>query len=162
MDFQTCFDKSSSILMEGALGERLKREFNIRFDDKVAMAGLVYDYDPRQAMYSIYKEYLKTAEEYEFPFIVTTPTRRANKKRVLESEFTEKIIEDNVRFLQKIKSNAKIDMFVGGLMGCKGDAYKASDVLSIDDAKVFHSWQANLFKESGVDFLFAGIMPALS
>lgn len=162
MDFQTCFDKSSSILMEGALGERLKREFNIRFDDKVAMAGLVYDYDSRQAMYSIYKEYLKTAEEYEFPFIVTTPTRRANKKRVLESEFTEKIIEDNVRFLQKIKSNAKIDMFVGGLMGCKGDAYKASDVLSIDDAKVFHSWQANLFKESGVDFLFAGIMPALS
>lgn len=162
MDFQTCFDKASSILMEGALGERLKREFNIRFDDKVAMAGLVYDYDSRQAMYSIYKEYLKTAEEYEFPFIVTTPTRRANKKRVLESEFTEKIIEDNVRFLQKIKSNAKIDMFVGGLMGCKGDAYKASDVLSIDDAKVFHSWQANLFKESGVDFLFAGIMPALS
>lgn len=90
MDFQTCFDKSSSILMEGALGERLKREFNIIFDDKVAMAGLVYDSDSRQAMCSIYKEYLKTAEKYKFPFIVTTPTRRANKERVLESEFTEK------------------------------------------------------------------------
>lgn len=38
---------------------------------------------------------------------------------------------------------------------------KLCDVLSIDDAKEFHSWQANLFKESGVDFLFAGIMPAL-
>ena len=38
LDFETCFNISSSILMEGALGERLKREFNIKFDDKVAMA----------------------------------------------------------------------------------------------------------------------------
>jgi S-methylmethionine-dependent homocysteine/selenocysteine methylase len=53
-------------------------------------------------------------------------------------------------------------MFVGGLMGCKGDAYKATEVLAIEDAKRFHSWQANLFKNAGADFLFAGIMPALS
>jgi len=162
MNFETCFNTSSSILMEGALGERLKREFNITFDDKVAMAGLIYDSDSRQAVYSIFKEYLKIAEKYELPFIATTPTRRANKERVLQSEFTERIIEDNVRFLQAIKRNAKVDMFIGGLMGCKADAYKATDILSIEDAQEFHSWQVNLFKEAGVDFLFAGIMPVLS
>lgn len=43
MDFKTCFNTSSAILMEGALGERLKREFNIKFDDKLAMASLIYD-----------------------------------------------------------------------------------------------------------------------
>jgi len=32
------FNTSSTILMEGALGERLKREFNIRFDDKSRQA----------------------------------------------------------------------------------------------------------------------------
>lgn len=36
---------------------------------------------------------------------------------------------------------------------------------SIDDvalaSMIFHSWQANLFKESNVDFLYAGIMPTL-
>jgi S-methylmethionine-dependent homocysteine/selenocysteine methylase len=53
-------------------------------------------------------------------------------------------------------------MFVGGLMGCKGDAYKATEVLPVEEAEEFHSWQANLFKNSGVDFLFAGIMPALT
>jgi len=162
MDFKTCFNTSSAILMEGALGERLKREFNIKFDDKLAMASLIYDDNSKQAMQNIFQEYMKTAEKYNLPFIATTPTRRANKERVIQSDFNEKIIYDNVCFLQNIKSKTSTDMFVGGLMGCKGDAYKATEVLSIEDAQIFHSWQANLFKNSGVDFLYAGIMPALS
>ncbi len=157
-----CFNTSPTILMEGALGERLKREYNIRFDDKVSMANLIYDYKSRQAMETIFQEYVKIAEKYSLPFIATTPTRRANKERVLQSNLSEKIIEDNVSFLQEIKKNTSTNMFVGGLMGCKGDAYKATEILSIEGAQEFHSWQANLFKNSGVDFLYAGIMPALS
>lgn len=162
MDFQTCFNTSSAILMEGALGERLKREYKIRFDDKIAMANLIYDDKSRQAMEAIFQEYMEIAKKYSLPFIATTPTRRANKERVLQSKFSEKIIEDNVRFLQEIKNSTSSNMFVGGLMGCKGDAYKATEILSIEAAQEFHSWQANLFKNSGVDFLYAGIMPALS
>lgn len=52
-------------------------------------------------------------------------------------------------------------MYVGGLMGCKGDAYKSTDVLQSDEAFEFHSWQANLFMQAGADFLYAGIIPAL-
>jgi S-methylmethionine-dependent homocysteine/selenocysteine methylase len=162
MDFKTCFNTSPAILMEGALGERLKREFNIKFDNIVAMASLIYNPDSKQAMQNIFKEYMKIAEKYDLPFIATTPTRRANKERVMQSNYNEKIIEDNVRFLQQIKSSTSGDMFVGGLMGCKGDAYKATEILSVEEAQEFHSWQANLFKASGVDFLFAGIMPALT
>ena len=162
MNFETCFNTSSAILMEGALGERLKREFNIVFDNEVAMAGLIYDEKSRRAMETIFLEYLKTAEKYSLPFIATTPTRRANKERVLQSQFSEKIIRDNVCFLQEIKKKAGTHMFVGGLMGCKGDAYKGTDILSIEEAEEFHLWQANLFKSSGADFLYAGIMPALS
>lgn len=162
MNFETCFSTSSAILMEGALGERLKREFNIKLDDIVAMAGLIYNPASRRAMQNIFEEYVKTAERYKLPFIATTPTRRANKERVMQSNYNEQIIEDNVRFLQEIKKNTSSDMFVGGLMGCKGDAYKATEILSIEGAQEFHSWQANLFSDSGVDFLFAGIMPALT
>ncbi|MDP4144083.1 MAG: homocysteine S-methyltransferase family protein [Bacillota bacterium] len=162
MDFETCFNTYSAILMEGALGERLKREYNIVFDDKVAMAGLIYDKKSRQAMQSIFEGYMKIAKEYNLPFIATTPTRRANKERVKQSGFNEKIIEDNVRFLQQMKNSADINMYIGGLMGCKGDAYEAVEILAIEDSQEFHSWQANLFKDAGVDFLFAGIMPAVS
>jgi S-methylmethionine-dependent homocysteine/selenocysteine methylase len=163
MDFETCFNTFPTILMEGAIGERLKREYNILFDDNVAMAGLVYNDYARQAMLNIYKEYSAIAEKYELPFMATTPTRRANKKRVKISDFTENIIDDNVLFLQEVKrASTNNNFFVGGLMGCKGDAYKATEILSIEHAKEFHSWQANLFRQAGVDFLFAGIMPALS
>jgi len=162
MDFETCFHTFSAILMEGAIGERLKREYNIIFDDRVAMASLIYNARSKHAMLNIFEGYLAIAKKYYLPFIATTPTRRANRERVMQSKYNEKIIEDNVRFLQQIKDNADSNMFVGGLMGCKGDAYKATEILSVKQAKEFHSWQANLFKYSGVDFLYAGIMPALS
>ena len=32
MDFQTCITSHPFILMEGALGERIKREFNLKRD----------------------------------------------------------------------------------------------------------------------------------
>ena len=53
MDFQTCYNTFPAILMEGALGERLKREYSIIFDDKVAMASLIYNDGAKQAMLNI-------------------------------------------------------------------------------------------------------------
>lgn len=162
MDFLTCYTNKSPLLMEGALGERLKREYNLPFDADVAMASLVYTNEGRQALAHLWNQYMAIAEEYNLPFIATTPTRRANKERITRSKYTEDIISENVSFLKSIKANSQTNMFIGGLMGCKGDAYQIKDVLSIDEAKIFHSWQANLFKESEVNFLFAAIMPALS
>lgn len=43
MSFIECMKTGQNILMEGALGERLKREYRIKFDEYVAMAGLIYD-----------------------------------------------------------------------------------------------------------------------
>lgn len=162
MNFLTCYTNKSPLLMEGALGERLKREYNLSFDVDVAMASLVYTSEGRQALAHLWNQYIAIAEEHNLPFIATTPTRRANKERITRSKYTEDIISENVSFLKSIEESSQTTMFIGGLMGCKGDAYQTKDSLSIEEAKGFHSWQANLFKESDVDFLFAAIMPALS
>lgn len=161
MTFENCYHNSPAILMEGALGERLKREYGLIFDDEVAMAGLVYQEKSRSALYEIWSEYISVAKEYRLPFMATTPTRRANRERVLRSAYSSRIILDNVNFLKQVQKNSKIEMYVGGLMGCKGDAYQATDVLLVQEAKEFHSWQARLFRQAGAEFLFAGIMPAL-
>lgn len=42
MDFTECINNRKSILMEGALGERLKREFHLSFDENVILSSLVY------------------------------------------------------------------------------------------------------------------------
>lgn len=161
MDFLTCYRKQPPILMEGALGERLKREFKLVFDNEVAMAGLIYTDEGKKALAYLWEEYINIARTYNLPFIATTPTRRANKERISNSKYNKDIISDNVSFLKAIKDSSQTTMFIGGLMGCKGDAYQAKDFLSIEEAEDFHSWQANEFKESEVDFLFAAIMPTL-
>ncbi|MEA5085326.1 MAG: homocysteine S-methyltransferase family protein [Lachnospiraceae bacterium] len=161
MCFEKCFEKKKYILMEGALGERLKREYAITFDDNVAMAGLIYDENGRDALEKLWKEYIEVAKKFGLAFMATTPTRRANKERVKESKYSKNIIADNMEFLKKIKAEAGIEMYAGGLMGCKGDAYKATEVLSAEESQKFHFWQANEFKKAGADFLYAGIMPSL-
>lgn len=161
MDFLTCYTKKSPFLMEGALGERLKREFKLVFDNEVAMACLIYTDEGKKALAHLWGEYINIAKTYNLPFIATTPTRRANKERISNSKYNKDIISDNVSFLKSIKDSSQTTMFIGGLMGCKGDAYQAKGFLSTEEAEDFHSWQANAFKESEVDFLFAAIMPTL-
>jgi S-methylmethionine-dependent homocysteine/selenocysteine methylase len=148
--------------MEGALGERLKREYALMPDDDVAWASSVYAECGRGALTALWREYIATAKKYGLPFAATTPTRRANKDRVSGSRYNKNIIFDNVRFLSAIRDTSDIEMYIGGMIGCKGDAYKAIDVLSVEESFIFHSWSAGLFASAGVDFLYAAIMPALS
>ena len=153
MNFAKCFYESPVILMEGAIGERLKREYGIAFDDKVALASLIYNDASRVAMKHIFCQYISIAEKYKLPFMATTTTRRANKERVMQSGYSENIIKDNVFFLKQIKESTGSNMFIGGLMGCKGDAYKGLSAISIEEATEFHSWQADLFKSGGRFFI---------
>lgn len=161
MSFLTCYEQHPVLLMEGALGERLKREYHLTPDKNVALAGILYQPGGRQALLELWSQYIACARQYNLPFIATTPTRRANKTRTAQGGFDESIILGNTAFLKEIRDRSGIEMYVGGLMGCKGDAYKATEVLPPDEAFAFHSWQTDLFLQAGVDFLFAGIMPAL-
>lgn len=162
MDFRECIKNNKNILMEGALGERLKREYKIVFDEFVAMAGLIYERDGASALHSLWNEYIEIAREHHLPFIATTPTRRANCERVHSSCYSDSIIIDNVSFLRNIQINSGIEMYIGGLVGCKGDAYTGKGALSEKDAINFHRWTVEQFDKANVDFLYAGIMPVLS
>ena len=161
MSLISCFEQNDILLMEGALAERLRRERHLSFDEDVALASLIYENAGREALAALWNGYIATARRHGLPFIATTPTRRANRERVLRSRFDGAIIEDNVAFLRALARESGIEMYVGGLMGCRGDAYSAQSALGPSDAKRFHAWQACLFAHAGADFLYAGIMPSL-
>ena len=103
MNFRTCITSNSPILMEGALGERLKREYGLDINGNVAMADLIYNEKGRMALKRLWREYISIAHKYSLPFMATTPTRRANKERVVKSGYDETIILDNEDFLRRIK-----------------------------------------------------------
>lgn len=161
MTFAECIENKKSILMEGALGERLKREYNLKFDPYVDMAGLIYSEAGRTALRKLWNEYAKIAKTYDLPFLATTPTRRTNQERVQASCFDSSIIKDNVDFLRSVQKEIDLAMYVGGLVGCKGDAYTGVGCLNLQDARDFHQWETSLFKQAGVDFLYAALMPSL-
>ena len=161
MGFRNCIENEHRIFMEGALGERLKREYHLCADHQVAWAKLVYQADGRSALRNLWQEYVDIARRYQLPFLATTPTRRANKERVERSGCNSSIIPDNVDFLRRIQQESNMEMYIGGLMGCRGDAYTGEDALSESEAHTFHKWQADLFRKAEVDFLYAGIMPTL-
>ncbi|MBP1754301.1 MAG: homocysteine S-methyltransferase [Firmicutes bacterium] len=164
MNLQECFRTQDTIMIEGALGVRLRGEYGVKSDPIVANASLVYEDKAAEAMKEIYGQYIEIAERYHFPILLMTPTRRANRYNVERSSYGKEIIRDNVNLLKELRDKHvknRNDIYVGALMGCKGDAYKATEVLSEREAYEFHSWQAELFAAEQVDFLYAGIMPAM-
>ena len=62
---------------------------------------------------------------------------------------------DAVRFLQDIRNqypHFKNMIKIGGMIGCKGDAYQPQEGLSCREAEAFHSWQINELVKAEPDF----------
>lgn len=161
MGLEQCFQREKYIMMEGALGERLKREYGLKPDPFVGLAAMVETEQGRAALRELWGEYRSIAQAHRLPFLAATPTRRANLERIGHSGRGGSILEDNVDFLRQIKAESPLGMYVGGLMGCKGDAYTGGGALCEQEARKFHSWQAERLAKAGADFLMAGIMPTV-
>jgi len=164
MTLTECFAVSPLLLMEGALGERLKREYGLFTDGPVSMADLVYQGEGRRALGELWRQYMAIAGKHGLPFLATTPTRRAFRERTEKAGYDGRLLTDNMRFLLNIKKEAEdrgILMFAGGLMGCRGDAYTGQGCLDTEEAHALHRWQAGLLAEAGADFLYAALMPTL-
>ncbi|MBC8063182.1 MAG: homocysteine S-methyltransferase family protein [Clostridiaceae bacterium] len=164
--FLNTFSNSSFLLTEGAIVERLKREFCIPLDKNIVHAGLIYEEIGIETLSLIYKQYIDIANAYNVPMMIMTPTRRANIDRIKCSQYRSKdVIQDCVKFLEDLRENYpshKDKIFIGGILGCKDDAYKPKEALGIDEAYRFHKVQAESFRQTNVDFLFAGVLPAKS
>lgn len=167
MNFVETINSSPFILTEGAVIERLNRDPSIDLDPHILHAGLIYEDNGRKALEKIYRQYIEVGLKYNLPILLASPTWRANPERIEASRFhrLETINADCVRFLQSIRhtysDNSKL-VFIGGLMTCKGDAYRPEEALSEPDAADFHKRQAGMLAESGVDYIMAATLPAVS
>lgn len=159
-DLERLFAAGQRFLMEGALGERLKREFGLDITGPTAMAPLVDSEAGREALKSLWTEYLGIAKRYSLPFLATTPTRRLNNVTAGREEMV-RLARENVAFLRYTLGDDDYPAFAGAMMGCCGDAYSGQGCLDEEEAYKLHSHTAAVFKEAGADFLFAALMPTL-
>ena len=165
--FAECFKSGQGILMEGALGERLKTEYGIRFHERLVMAALVEEQQGRSALKKLWQEYGCIAIRHQLPFIATTPTRRLNSDRLSGSGHDASLVEKNVALLREVKEQLVAEglreMYIGGMLGCRGDAYTGEGAIEDEgQAERFHAFEAELFAAAGADFLYAALQPNLS
>jgi len=133
-------------------------------DASINHAGLIYT--KPETLEFLYRQYIDIGHKYNLPIMLMTLTRKVNFESIRKSKFQEKnIITDSCSFLNRIIGSYEgysQNILLGGLLGCKGDAYSSTDALSIEESFKFHRVQISQFKKENIDFLFAGIMPEIN
>ncbi|MGA9750565.1 MAG: homocysteine S-methyltransferase family protein [Acidobacteriota bacterium] len=163
--FRECLQDCRLVLMEGGVLERLRRDARLPVDSPVANAALLYSEEGRAAMGAIYREYMRIGVESGLPVLALTPTWRASPERIVAAGFSGRDVNaEAVRFLHGLRApfgEGARGIFVGGLMGCRGDAYRPQEALSAKEAERFHHVQAWDLAWAGADCLLASTLPAL-
>ena len=164
--FPEFFEKSSCILGEGAVIERLRRNSEFELDPYIVNSAFIYDESKNAALSGIYRQYLDIGHQYNLPLLLSTPTWRASRERIQEAGYKNKDVNgDNFRALDEMRKSYGAyaeNVVICGLLSCRGDAYNQSEALTTKDAHNFHSWQADKLAQARVDFLLAATLPALS
>ncbi len=172
-----CIEQEPVIIAEGAVIERLRRTPGISLDPHLLNSALLYNDEGKKYLEEIYRQYIDCAYRRNLPMIVLTPTWRANPERISRAGLPTRqsskdvggrahdVNKDCYDFLAEIRSGygeyAK-KIFIGGLMGCYGDAYKPEEALPSGTAHFFHREQVRALASSGVDFLLGSTLPAFS
>ncbi|MFP4527020.1 MAG: homocysteine S-methyltransferase family protein [Candidatus Kapaibacterium sp.] len=162
MTFREIFESGETILTEGSIIEYIRRKTDVMLHPVLLNSALVGDYDGERLLRRIWNEYIDPAEEFDLPIILLTPTWRANRLNVANCADFEEINTRASEFLQSLRKDRGSfadKIFIGGLMGPRGDAYDPSEAMPEDDAAEFHCWQASRLARSGVDFLMASTLP---
>lgn len=158
------FQYSKVILAEGAIVERLKSEFNLTPDPFVNFGGTIYS-NP-EIIKNIYRQYMDIGQKSNLPIMLMTSTRRSHEESIGKSKYKDKsILADNCRFLNEIRETYgeySKQILLGGIIGCKGDAYNPKKALRQEEAYNYHRKQSHQFERQPIDFLFAAIMPEIN
>ncbi len=157
--------KHKLVLKEAAVVEQLRRSSDVQLHPSLVNAPLIYDELGAQALKDLYQAYLKVAQKAKVPFLMSSPTWRANAERVKAAKVADTINKDAIKFMQQIReeqSSGQDLIKIGGLIGCKNDCYKPEEGLSEKEAEEFHSWQINELASAGADFLVCETIPLVS
>lgn len=166
VSFPDLLEASPVILGEGAVIERLRRSAGIQLDEQVVNSALIYREPGRSALEAICRQYLDIGRRYNLPLLLSTPTWRAGRDRIAAAGLAGRDLNgDNARFLAGLRDSYGDyagQVPIGGLMSCRGDAYRPDEAMTAAAAADFHAWQAEALAAAGIDFLLAATLPALS
>jgi homocysteine S-methyltransferase len=164
MNFSEFVASGAVAIAEGAVVERVRRDPALALDPHILNGGLIYDPASGARLAEIHGDYARSARENGLPILMFTDTWRCSRSLIDASRFRGlPVNEDNARFLVELRATCADgpSIFIGGLVGPSGDAYKPADSLNRRAAREFHRPQVEALASAGVDFLFLATAPAV-
>ncbi len=162
MDFSQFVAGGRRAIAEGAVLERVRRDPDLGLDPHILNGGFVYDAKARGRLSDIHADYMGLAREARLPILAFTDTWRCSQHAIDASRFKGRAVnQDNARFLDELRASLGegSPIFIGGLVGPSGDAYKPEDGLDRPSAYDFHRPQIRALASAGIDFLHLATAP---
>ena len=164
-DFAELVAERAPILTDGGIETRVMFETDYAMDPHIQVAAMVGDPAGGAILERIYAGYVAAAAEFRLPVVIGTPTFRASLNFVRAAELDDDAVatlnNDAVRFQHEVReASGHEPVFIAGVIGPAGDAYKPSESLGADAGAAYHRVQATALAEAGADFLFAPTFPA--
>ena len=116
----------------------------------------------RSKLEGYFAPYIRTAVERDVGFILDTPTWRANPdwgaKLNVSPEDLAEINQDAARWAADLRdrlSDRRERVLINGVVGPRGDGYRADTQMTAEEAQAYHALQVEAFREAGVDMVSA-------
>ena len=123
---------------------------------------LLKDDRGNEGLRQYYRRYLDIAKDLSIRFILESPTWRANPDWMKKIGYPDSSVKDiNQKAVQlmvdlKAEYEDRIpDLLISGCIGPRGDGYKAENMMTVDQARDYHSKQIEAFSETPVDMITA-------
>jgi homocysteine S-methyltransferase len=119
---------------------------------------LLGDVRGRAALRRYFEPFLDTAQQRGLPFVLDTPTWRANPdwgaQLGYHADALGAINRDAADFARELAA-ARPDVTINGVVGPRGDGYVVGDRMAGDQAAEYHAWQIGVLCEAGVERITA-------
>ena len=149
------------MLTDGGIETRLIYEFHLALPDFGSFLPH-FDIEGRAALDTIYRSYMKVAAEHDLPMQVGTPTWRAHPEGLVRQGFPAvgdlaRVNGEAVAFLKDMRGDLGLEdkVFIAGVIGPRHDGYDPSGAPDAATAEAYHTPQARVLTEAGVDLLYA-------
>jgi S-methylmethionine-dependent homocysteine/selenocysteine methylase len=118
--------------------------------------------DGRRALRQYFSRHAAVARDAGYGFVLEAVTWRASRdwgEKLGYSESDLKLANrEAIRLLRDVKdefATRRSPMVISGCIGPRGDGYDPGRIMSPEEAKAYHSWQARIFAEEKVDMISA-------
>jgi homocysteine S-methyltransferase len=116
----------------------------------------------RETLRAYFRPYLETARERNIGFILDTVTWRTNADWGRKLGYSAKDLADvqrtSIAFASELRDSYATDrtpIVINGILGPRGDGYKAEDRMSAEQAAHYHAAQIEIFRDTPSDMVSA-------